>query len=45
MIAMSNASSLPLPRHSTQGNLANVVMPENTEYAVTRLGDGELRID
>jgi hypothetical protein len=36
MKAMSNAVSLSLPRHCTQGSFANVVMPEKIESAVTR---------
>lgn len=35
MNAMSKVVSLSLPRHCTQGSLAKVVMPENTESAVT----------
>ncbi len=36
MKAISNRSVLSLPRHCTHGSLANVVMPENMEFAVTR---------
>ena len=35
MKAMSKVASFSLPRHLTQGNLANVVMPEKMESAVT----------
>lgn len=33
--ATSNGTLLSLPRHWTQGSLANVVMPEKMESAVT----------
>lgn len=35
MKAMSNGTSLSLPKHFTQGSLAKVVIPEKTESAVT----------
>ena len=35
MNAISKRSALSLPRHCTHGSLANVVMPENMESAVT----------
>lgn len=38
MKAMSNGVSLSLPKHWTQGSLANVAIPEKTESAVTVTG-------
>ena len=42
MNAISKRSVLSLPRHCTHGSLANVVMPENIESAVTRKDEHEV---
>lgn len=41
--ATSNGTFFSLPRHWTQGSLANVVMPEKMESAVTARSGGQRR--